>query len=110
MNDANDNGAFRSDTDERAEKNNIRILKLYVTGMTPRSIRAIQNLRNICDEHLKGKYELEVIDIYKNPDRARDEQIIAAPTLIKELPLPVRKFIGDLSDTEKILVALELKQ
>jgi circadian clock protein KaiB len=85
------------------------LLKLYITGMTPRSTRAIINIKKICEEHLKGRYELEVIDIYQNPVLAKGEQIIAAPTLIKKLPLPLQKFIGDMSDTERILVGLDLR-
>jgi circadian clock protein KaiB len=85
------------------------LLKLYITGMTPRSTRAILNIKKICDEYLSGRYELEVIDIYQNPILAKGEQIIAAPTLIKKLPLPLRKFIGDMSDTERILVGLDLR-
>jgi circadian clock protein KaiB len=84
------------------------ILRLYVTGMTPKSINAIENIRKICEENLKGRYELEVIDIYQQPEFAKKEEIIAAPTLIKKLPLPLRKFIGDMSNTEKILVGLNL--
>ena len=77
------------------------VLKLYVTGMTPRSMKAVTNIREICEEHLKGRYELEIIDIFQQPVLAKGEQIIAAPTLIKKLPVPLRKFIGDMSDTEK---------
>jgi circadian clock protein KaiB len=84
------------------------VLRLYVTGMTPKSIVAIENIRKICEENLKGRYELEVVDIYQQPDYAKKEQIIAAPTLIKKLPLPLRKFIGDMSDKDKILVGLNL--
>lgn len=84
------------------------ILRLYVTGMTPKSIKAIENIRKICDEHLKGRCELEVIDIYQQPDYAKTEQIIAAPTLIKKLPLPLRKFIGDMSNKDRILVGLDI--
>ncbi len=84
------------------------ILRLYITGMTPRSLQAIRNIKNICEENLKGRYELEVIDIYQQLELARNEQIIAAPTLIKKLPLPLRKFIGDMSDRERILVGLEI--
>lgn len=84
------------------------ILRLYVTGMTEKSIRAIENVRKICDEHLKGRCELEVIDIYQQPDQAKNEQLFAAPTLIKKLPLPLRKFIGDMSDKERILVGLNI--
>ncbi len=84
------------------------VLRLYVTGMTPKSINAIENIRKICEENLKGRYDLEVIDIYQKPEYAKKEQIIAAPTLIKKLPLPLRKFIGDMSNEEKILIGLDL--
>jgi circadian clock protein KaiB len=84
------------------------ILRLYVTGMTPKSIQAIENVRKICDEHLQGRCELEIIDIYQQPDYAKTEQLIAAPTLIKKLPLPLRKFIGDMSQNERILVGLDI--
>ncbi len=85
------------------------LLRLFVSGLTPKSQRAIDNLKAICEEHLKDRYELVVIDIFQQPELAQAEQIIAAPTLIKELPPPLRKFIGDMSQTEKILVGLELK-
>ena len=75
----------------------------------PRSQQAITNIRDICEEHLRGQYRLEVLDVYQRPMLAAGEQIIALPTLIRELPLPIRRFIGDLSDTEKILVGLDLK-
>jgi circadian clock protein KaiB len=84
------------------------VLRLYVTGMTPKSISAIENIRKICEENLKGRFELEVIDVYQQPEYAKKEEIIAAPTLIKKLPLPLRKFIGDMSDKEKILIGLNL--
>ena len=83
-------------------------LRLFVTGVTPRSTLAIANIKAICEEHLKGRYALEVIDIYQQPELAKKEQIIAAPTLIKTLPLPLRKFIGDLSSKERILIGLDL--
>jgi circadian clock protein KaiB len=86
------------------------VLKLYITGATPRSIKAITNIRKICEEHLKGRYKLEIIDIFQQPVLAKGEQIIAAPTLIKKVPLPIRKFIGDMSDTERILIGMDLKQ
>jgi circadian clock protein KaiB len=86
------------------------ILRLYIAGMTPKSIRAISNLKTICEDHLKGRYDLEVIDLYQNPQLATGEQIIAAPTLIKKLPLPLRRIIGDLSGTERLLVGLDLKK
>ncbi|MDB6033390.1 MAG: kaiB domain protein [Verrucomicrobiales bacterium] len=83
-------------------------LRLYVSGSTPKSSRAIANIKRICEEYLKGRYTLEVIDIYQQPVLARGEQIIAAPTLIKRLPLPLRKFIGDMAHTDKILLGLDL--
>jgi circadian clock protein KaiB len=84
------------------------VLELYVAGITPQSTRAISNIRKICEEHLEGRYELRVIDISQHPALASGEQIIAAPTLIKKLPLPQRRFIGDMSQTERILLGLEL--
>ncbi len=92
----------------QVSKNEKYVLLLYVTGMTPRSIRAIENIRKICEENLKGRYELEVIDIYQQPEYAKKEEIIAAPTLIKKLPLPLRKFIGDMSNKENIILGLNL--
>jgi circadian clock protein KaiB len=86
------------------------VLRLYVTGMTPRSIRAVENVRAICEEHLLGRYDLEVIDIYQQPALAEGEQIIATPTLIKKLPLPLRKVIGDMSSTDRVLVGLDLQR
>ena len=86
------------------------ILRLYVTGSTPRSLKAIHNLKRFCDEHLGDDYDLQVIDIYKDPDVARKEQIIAAPTLIKRLPAPLRRFVGDLSNTQKLLSGLNIDQ
>ena len=85
------------------------VLRLYVAGMTPNSLRAIENVKKICKEHLKGHYELEIIDIYQQPLYAKEGQIVAAPTLVKELPLPLRKFIGDMSQTERILLGLDLR-
>ena len=85
------------------------VLRLYVTGTTPHSTRAIVNIRKICEEHLKGRYELEIVDIAQNPVLAEAEQVIAVPTLIKKLPLPLRRFIGDMSHTEKILLGLDLR-
>jgi circadian clock protein KaiB len=85
------------------------VLKLFITGSMPRSTKAIINVRQICKEYLKDRFELEIVDIITQPVRARDEQIIAAPTLIKKLPLPLRRFVGDMSDTEKILLGLDLR-
>ncbi len=86
------------------------VLRLYVSGMTPNSLRAIENVRKICAEHLEGRYQLEIIDIYQQPIFAKDGQIVAVPTLVRELPLPLRKFIGDLSQTERILAGLDLRK
>jgi circadian clock protein KaiB len=84
------------------------VLRLYVTGSTPRSARAIENMRRICEEHLAGRYDLEVIDIYQRPEAAREFQLIAAPTLVKLLPEPLRRIVGDLSDRDKVLHGLDL--
>ena len=84
-------------------------LRLYVAGMTLRSTRAIANIKEICEEHLKGLYALQVIDLYQQPVLAEGDQIIAVPTLIKKLPVPLRRIIGDLSDRERVLVGLDLK-
>ncbi len=85
------------------------ILRLYVTGTTLRSTRAIANVKKICEQNLAGHYELEVIDLYQQPERAQEEQIIAAPTLIRQLPLPVRRVLGDMSKTERVLVVLGIR-
>jgi circadian clock protein KaiB len=84
------------------------ILKLYVAGMTSRSTRAVENVRAFCEKHLEGRYDLQVIDVYQQPALARTEQLIAAPTLIKKLPLPLRRLIGDMSSEERVLVGLDL--
>lgn len=85
------------------------ILRLYVAGQTQRCTTAFRNLQKICDEQLKGFYKIEVIDLLQNPQLSREHQILAIPTLVRKLPVPVRKIIGDLSDTEKVLVGLDLK-
>jgi circadian clock protein KaiB len=85
------------------------VLRLYVTGMTSRSVQAISCLRAVCEEQLPGRYDLEVIDLYQQPERARGEQIIAAPTLVKMLPRPERRLIGDLSDRQRVLTGLNLQ-
>lgn len=84
-------------------------LRLYVTGASPRSARAIVNVRRICEEHLRDRYDLEVIDIARQPGVARSEQLVAAPTLVKQQPLPVRRFVGDMSQTDRILRGLGLQ-
>jgi circadian clock protein KaiB len=85
------------------------VLRLYVAGTSSKSVRAVANIKEICESSLKNRYDLEVIDIYQQPVLMKGEQIIAAPTLVKKLPLPLRKFIGDMSDTERILVGLDLR-
>jgi len=100
--------AFEEAIKRQALKRAKYILRLYVTGSTGKSLRAVHNLRKLCDEHLPNDYDLEVIDIYKDPEAAREAQIIAAPTLVKKLPEPIRKFVGDLSNTQKILVGLDI--
>jgi circadian clock protein KaiB len=84
------------------------VFQLYVSGITPKSLRAIENIKALCEEYLQGRYELRLIDVYQNPDQARDARIVAAPTLIKKLPPPLRRFIGDLANQKHILVKLNL--
>ena len=84
------------------------VLKLYITGSTPRSTRAIENLRRICERHLSGRYRLEIVDIYAHPEAAREGQVIAAPTLVRLTPEPLRRIIGDLGDEDRVLLGLEL--
>lgn len=84
-------------------------LRLYVAGETPRALIAYSNLKRLCEEHLKNKYRIEVIDLIKNPQLARGDQILALPTLVRKLPVPVRKIIGDLSNAERVLVGLDLR-
>jgi circadian clock protein KaiB len=84
-------------------------LRLYVAGQTPKSLTAFANLKKICQEHLEGKYRIEVIDLLKNPQLARGDQILAIPTLVRKLPEPIKKIIGDLSNTERVLVGLDLR-
>jgi circadian clock protein KaiB len=84
-------------------------LRLYVAGQTPKSLKAFSNLKKICEEHLAGKYNIEVIDLLKNPQLAKGDQIIAIPTLVRKLPEPLKKIIGDLANTERVLVGLDIK-
>jgi circadian clock protein KaiB len=86
------------------------VLRLYITGMTARSAEAVATIKSICEENLPGRYDLEVIDIYQYPQLAKDEQIIAAPTLVKKLPEPLRRFIGNLSNEERVLLGLDLRR
>ena len=89
-------------------KSDAFVLRLYVAGQTPKSMLAFSNLKNICEEHLAGQYKIEVVDLLKNPKLARGDQILAIPTLVRKLPTPVRKIIGDLSNTERVLIGLDL--
>ena len=91
-----------------AEQGDVWELRLYVAGQTTRAMTAFENLKKICEEHIKWKYRIEVIDLLKNPQLARGDQILAVPTLVRKLPVPVRKIIGDLSNTERVLVGLDL--
>lgn len=92
----------------QAQKNEFWELRLYVAGQTPNSMQAFANLKNLCDTHLAGKYRIEVIDLMRNPQLAAGDQILAIPTLVRKLPVPVRKIIGNLSNTERVLVGLDL--
>ena len=98
---------FKNAVKNRKDEN--YVLRLYVTGSSPQSLRAIASIKTICEEYLYGRYDLEVIDLYKNPALAKGDQIIAAPTLIKKLPAPLRRVIGDMSSTERMLIGLDLK-
>ena len=91
-----------------ASRENLIELRLYIAGQTPKSVAALKNLKRICEEHMPDTYELKVIDLLKQPQLARGDQIVAVPTVVKNLPVPIRKLIGDLSDTERVLVGLDL--
>jgi circadian clock protein KaiB len=101
--------AFEAALSSNSAGNEHYVLRLYVTGMTVRSSAAIATLKKLCVKYLQGRYELEVIDIYQHPALAKDAQIIAAPTLVKQLPLPLRRLIGNLSDIDRVLVGLDLR-
>ncbi len=96
-------------TEQEFEGSETFELRLYVAGQTPKSIAAFNNLKKICEEHMAGKYRIEVIDLLKNPQLAKGDQIFAIPTLVRKLPEPLRKIIGDLSNTERVLVGLDLR-
>jgi circadian clock protein KaiB len=95
---------------QQPQKPEVWELRLYVAGQTPKSIRAFANLKVLCEEHLKERYRIEVIDLLKHPQLARGDQIVAIPTLVRKLPQPIRKVIGDLSNTVRVLVGLDLRQ
>jgi circadian clock protein KaiB len=95
---------------QKRQKPQVWKLRLYVAGQTPKSIRAFANLKALCEEHLKGRYQIEVVDLLEHPQLARGDQIVAIPTLVRRLPPPVRKIIGDLSSVERVLVGLDVQQ
>jgi circadian clock protein KaiB len=99
---------LKSKLKKPAASNNVVELRLYIAGQTPKSLAAISNLNKICAEYSKEEYHLEVIDLAKNPALARNHQILAIPTLVRSLPVPIRKIIGDLSDTERVVVGLDI--
>jgi circadian clock protein KaiB len=99
----------RRESSPKSRPDKVWQLRLYVAGQTPKSIAAFSNLKQICEDHLKGQYRIEVIDLVERPLLSRGDQIVAIPTLVRKLPVPVRKIIGDLSDTEKVLVGLDLR-
>jgi circadian clock protein KaiB len=100
---------MKKNSKEPAAADNHFQLRLYVAGQTPKSLAALSNLKRICATHLEGRYRIEVIDLMKNPQLAQGDQILAIPTLVRNLPKPIRKIIGDLSDTERVLVGLDLR-
>lgn len=102
--------AFERSLADAASRKERYVLRLYVTGMTPRSVEAFTTIKAICEKHLEGRYELEVIDVYQHPGLVRDEQILAVPTLVKKLPAPLRRLIGNLSDEERVLLGLDLRR
>ena len=100
--------AFEASLENDQQGKEPYVLRLYITGMTPRSTEAISSIKTICEKHLQGRYSLEVIDIYQHPSLAGDEQIIAVPTLIKKLPAPLRRLVGNLSKEDRVLMGLDL--
>ncbi|MDP3435688.1 MAG: circadian clock protein KaiB [Bacteroidales bacterium] len=104
-----ENSAKKIKVEKRVETaNDLWVLRLYVAGQTPKALTAFNNLKKICEEQLNGEYSIEVIDLLRNPQLGADDQIFALPTLVRKLPVPVRKIIGDLSNTERVLVGLDL--
>jgi len=99
----------KADGEKKKSSKDFWELRLYVAGQTPKSLAAFANLKKICEEHLEGKYRIEVVDLLKNPQLARGDQILAIPTLVRKLPEPIKKIIGDLSNTERVLVGLDLR-
>jgi circadian clock protein KaiB len=99
-----------SGADTLGEEANAYRLRLYVAGQTPKSLLAFRNLKDICEAHLQGRYEIEIVDLLQNPQLAQGDQILAVPTLVRRLPEPIKKIIGDLSNTERVLVGLDLQE
>jgi len=99
----------KAKTKKRIAPEELWDLRLYVAGQTPKSLAAFANLKRICEEHLAGKYKIEIIDLMKNPQLARGDQILAMPTLVRKLPPPIKKLIGDLSNTERVIVGLDIR-
>lgn len=104
----NSNKYLPDDNTSNIQENEKWILRLYVAGQTPKCLTAFTNLKKICETQLKGKYRIEVIDLLENPHLSRDDQILAIPTLVRKLPVPVRKIIGDLSNTQRVLIGLDI--
>jgi circadian clock protein KaiB len=102
--------AFESSLEKARQEKEPYVLRLYIAGMTSRSTEAFSSIKAICEKYLQGRYDLEVIDIYQQPALARDEQIIAAPTLVKQLPAPLRRLVGNLSQEERVLIGLDLNR
>jgi circadian clock protein KaiB len=100
----------RKQAEGKAAADEMWDLRLYVAGQTPKSVAAFTNLKKICEEHMPGRYRIEIIDLLKNPQLAQGDQILAVPTLVRKLPEPIRKIIGDLSNTERVLVGLDLRE
>lgn len=98
-----------SERDDRGLDDGVWELRLYVAGQTPKSMKAVENLQRMCEEHLPGRYKIEVVDLLKNPRLAKEDEIVAIPTLVRKLPDPIRRVIGDLSNVEKALVGLQLR-
>ncbi len=105
-----ENSTYECEETLESSPDSFYLLKLYVLGTTPNSQHAIKNIKNICEEYLQGRYTLEVIDLYQQPQLAQGEQIIAIPTLIRKLPLPLRRILGDLSNAERVLVGLDIQR
>ncbi len=109
MDETDESTEVDKETSEYLKDDQVYILRLYVAGQTKKSLAAFANLRRICEEHLKGKYRIEVVDLLEHPQLAKGDQILAIPTLVRRLPPPVKKIIGDLSNTERVLIGLDLR-